>query len=61
MKMTLRNPQPIAVRKPYFYTRCEHCGWAGSSEQVGLCRYWDDADCVCPSCGEIFLCEEVKP
>lgn len=55
-----REPAPIATRHPYFPTRCELCGWFGSSEQVHLSRNWDDADCVCPSCEQIFLCEEVE-
>lgn len=53
------GPAPIPVRGRFFPTRCEHCGWHGSSEQVHLARYWDDADCVCPACDRIFLCDEV--
>lgn len=56
---TIRAPAPIPVRKPYFATRCEHCGWSGSSEQCGLIRYDDDADATCPACERIFLCDEV--
>ncbi|HTV68072.1 MAG TPA: phage Gp37/Gp68 family protein [Rhizobiaceae bacterium] len=43
----------------YFMTRCEHCGWFGSSELCQLAQYHDDADVLCPSCKEIFLCDEV--
>jgi len=43
----------------YFMTKCEHCGWVGSSEFVNLARGWDDADCVCPSCERSFLCDEI--
>lgn len=43
----------------YFMTRCELCGWFGSSELCDLSHNWDDADVVCPNCKEIFLCDEV--
>ena len=42
----------------YFMTKCEHCGWLGSSELVDLCSYGDDADCVCPACHKIFMCDD---
>ncbi len=42
----------------FFMTKCEHCGWSGSSELVHLARGWDDADCICPSCCRSFLCDE---
>lgn len=41
----------------YFMTKCEHCGWFGSSELCHECG--DDADVVCPSCNKIFICDEV--
>ncbi len=43
----------------YFLTKCERCGWFGSSELCGEMSYGDDADVVCPSCNEIFNCDEV--
>jgi hypothetical protein len=55
-----KGPPPIAVREPYYLTRCELCGWQGSSEQVHLAHNDDDADCVCPACDRIFLCDEVR-
>ena len=42
----------------YFMTKCEHCGWLGSSELVHLNSYGDDADCVCPGCHKIFMCDD---
>jgi hypothetical protein len=42
----------------FFMTKCEHCGWAGSSELVHLDQGWDDADCICPNCNRSFLCDE---
>jgi transcription elongation factor Elf1 len=57
MKLT-KGPAPIPVRHPYFATQCEHCGWSGSSEQCSLSHNWDDADVICPSCNQIFLCNE---
>lgn len=55
------GPAPIPVTDRYFYTRCEHCGWHGSSEQCGVVNYGDDADVTCPACQEIFLADEVDP
>jgi hypothetical protein len=57
----MSGPAPIPAVNPYFLTRCEHCGWEGSSGQCSLARNWDDADVVCPSCDRIFLCDEVLP
>lgn len=57
---TSKGPAAIPVRGRYFATRCEHCGWSGSSEQAGLIRYDDDADTTCPACERIFLCDEVE-
>lgn len=47
-------------KPPYFKTRCEHCGWEGSSEEckehpTGM----GDADVSCPNCDKVFLCDEV--
>lgn len=50
------DPKP-----PYFRTRCEHCGWEGSSEDckehpTGM----GDADVSCPNCGKAFLCDHIE-
>lgn len=34
----------------WYMTRCEHCGWTGSSELCIEHRYHDDADAACPEC-----------
>lgn len=44
----------IIVRKPFYATQCEHCGWYGSSEDCGEINYGDDADVTCPKCREII-------
>lgn len=54
------EPAPIPVTGRYFYTRCEHCGWHGSTEQCGVVNYGDDADVTCPACREIFLADEFE-
>lgn len=59
--MAIIQPAPIPVRGMYFYTRCEHCEWEGSSEQCGTINYGDDADVTCPACHEIFIADEFKP
>lgn len=54
------RPDGTPFLAPYFFmTRCEHCGWCGSTELVGLDRGWDDADCICPACRQSFLCDEI--
>jgi len=42
-------------------TRCEHCGWTGNTAECVLYRdYWsDDADLECPSCGRVFLADDM--
>ena len=45
-------------QQTYFMTKCERCGWLGSSELVHEVRYGDDADCACPDCNEIFMCDD---
>ena len=49
------------VRHPYFLTRCEHCGWTGSSEDATVQPIADtgDSDVLCPSCERRFECDEV--
>ena len=51
--------QPVYNSK-YFLTKCERCGWLGSSELCDVVSYGDDADAACPSCKEIFMCDEVQ-
>lgn len=45
----------------FFMTRCEHCGWLGSSQLCGTASNGDDADVVCPNCERIFLADEIEP
>jgi hypothetical protein len=45
----------------YFLTKCERCGWFGTSEDCPLSHNMGDADVVCPSCNRIFLCDEIEP
>ncbi|SFV31233.1 protein gp37 [Devosia crocina] len=47
------------IASQFFMTRCEHCGWCGSSELVGTDSGFDDSDCYCPSCHRAFLCDEI--
>lgn len=49
----MMGDQKIYVRRPYYATQCEHCGWLGSSEDLNVHRYHDDADMSCPECSEI--------
>ena len=48
----------FAPRDRYYMTRCEHCGWTGSSECCDLDRGWDDADVVCPACHRTIMADE---
>jgi protein gp37 len=55
---------PIDLRRwmpkhPFFLTRCEHCGWTGSSELCDVDRFHDDADVVCPACHTVMLADEI--
>lgn len=43
----------------YYNAVCEKCGHTGSTEFFGEARNWDDADVVCPKCGEITLADEI--
>lgn len=54
------NTGKMKIRHPYFYTRCEHCNWHGSTEVCGEINYGDDADVTCPSCHRIFVADEVE-
>ena len=49
----------MKVRHHYFLTRCDHCGWEGSSEECGEINYGDDADVTCPKCLRIFIADEI--
>lgn len=45
---TARRPDGTTVIEPHFWmTRCERCGWVGSSE---LCPEYDPEDIICPAC-----------
>ena len=44
----------------YYITRCEHCGWTGSSGEQLLDALWDDAGVVCHRCERETLAEEVE-
>lgn len=56
--MIWSNPGKMVVRRPFFWTRCEHCGWQGSSEVCGEISNGDDADVTCPSCHKVFIADE---
>ncbi|GJE77194.1 hypothetical protein [Methylorubrum suomiense] len=43
-------PAPIPVRKRFYLTECEHCGWVGSSEHCGNGGGLIADDIVCPVC-----------
>jgi len=43
----------------YFMTKCDHCGWLGSSELAHEISYGDDADVACPQCNRIFICDDL--
>ena len=34
----------------FYMTKCEHCGWTGSSELCGADTGGDDSDVYCPAC-----------
>lgn len=51
----------IKVRKPFYATRCEHCGWYGSSEDLVEHRNHDDADMSCPKCEKYVAGEDPPP
>ena len=55
-----RRPNGEEFLAPHFYmTRCEHCGWCGSSELCLEYRNHDDADVGCPSCLKSMRADEL--
>lgn len=57
----MTTQKTITVRKPYYATQCEHCGWYGSSEDCGEINYGDDADITCPKCHKIMAGDNPEP
>lgn len=56
-----RSPQGHEFIAPeYFMTKCEHCGWIGSSELCGTDSWGDDSDVYCANCHQSFLCHEIQ-
>ena len=49
--------EPV-YHQTYFMTKCDRCGWFGSSELAHVVSYGDDADVACPQCHEIFICDD---
>ncbi|WP_157234958.1 DUF5131 family protein [Methylosinus sp. LW4] len=46
-----KRPDGTPFLAPSFYmTKCEYCGWVGSSELCGSDSFGDDSDVFCPSC-----------
>jgi protein gp37 len=44
---------------PHFYmTRCEHCGWVGSSELCGVDSFGDDSDVYCAACNRSICADD---
>ncbi|MBY2911396.1 phage Gp37/Gp68 family protein [Rhizobium leguminosarum] len=57
-----RSPQGHEFIAPqYFMTKCEHCGWIGSSELQHVSPIADtgDADVICCNCHQITDCDEI--
>ena len=56
-----RRPGGEEFIAPHFYmTKCEHCGWAGSSELCGVDSWGDDSDVYCPNCQRSILADELE-
>lgn len=54
------SPDGTPFLAPHFFqTRCEHCGWVGSSELCGEINYGDDVDVTCPECQEHGVFDEL--
>lgn len=46
-----KNPSGVRTWFPsYYMTKCEHCGWIGSSELCGSDSFGDDSDIYCAVC-----------
>jgi protein gp37 len=59
-KRPAKRPNGEAFLEPHFYmTRCEHCGWTGSSELCGEDSFGDDSDVYCPSCHKSIRGDEM--
>ncbi|WP_319517274.1 phage Gp37/Gp68 family protein [uncultured Martelella sp.] len=43
----------------YFMTRCEYCGWTGSSELCGVDSFGDDSDVYCAHCQRSIMADEL--
>ncbi|MBB4574433.1 phage Gp37/Gp68 family protein [Rhizobium lentis] len=58
-----RSPQGHEFIAPeYFMTKCEHCGWIGSSElqRVSAIADTGDYDVTCCNCHQFTECEEIQ-
>jgi protein gp37 len=54
-----KQPDGTAFLAPQFFmTRCENCGWVGSSEMCGTDSYGDDSDVYCPACRESIRADD---
>ena len=52
---------PRKVLDLYFRTRCEHCGWVGSSEFCAIdYNFAGDESPICPKCEKYFICEPIE-
>jgi protein gp37 len=59
-KRAARRPDGTPFLAPHFYmTRCEYCGWVGSSELCGADSFGDDSDVFCPSCRRSIVGEDL--
>lgn len=55
-----RRPNGEPFLAPHFFmTRCEHCGWVGSSELCGADSFGDDSDVFCPACAKSICADEL--
>lgn len=55
-----KRPDGTPFLAPLFYmTKCEHCGWVGSSELCGTDSWGDDSDVYCPSCHRSIRSDEI--
>ncbi|MBB4520523.1 UNVERIFIED_ORG: protein gp37 [Rhizobium sophorae] len=58
-----RSPQGHEfIAQQYFMTKCEHCGWIGSSElhHVNAIADTGDYDVTCCNCHQITACDEIQ-
>jgi protein gp37 len=52
------NGEPF-LASHFFKTRCEHCGWVGSSELCGIDSFGDDSDVFCPACAKSICADDL--